>query len=338
MSFLPAVLIFQDRHLRRCAPTPRRHPFAFLNYLLKDVLPYVVVSGRFVWLTCLTAIFGVSCYITATGLHFPQYNPLQLFVSSNEHEWYDNNAERQFEFVKNKIGLYIGVRLMWGLSEVHTTSVFRVDTLTNVAADPAFHLQTIEDVQRLADKLRQFRQLQFVQHGEKFWPERFLEWSKTLQCRNATAKQSGKAKDKASNRNDSTGNLVVNGLGIEQLHGGTRNENISGVTGENGVGRVAGKLVHRRKRVADDMEGDRTGVCCNYLHESYRDTELDYCMRLSTVHLYTQYNDTLVFDNKTFDLVGYTAALPTNIVFSYKFSNLSKIFKQLEDAFGGEPG
>ncbi|VDM41522.1 unnamed protein product [Toxocara canis] len=264
ISFLPALLIFQKRHLRRCG-TIQWQPFAGVNYLMRDVLPYVIVAGRYIWLTSLSLIFVASCYLVVTGLHFPEYNPLQLFVSSNEHEWYDNNAEQQFEFVKNKIGFLIGIRLMWGLSEVQATSTFRIDQFTPVRHDPAFTLQTTADLQRLAKTLKEYRELDFIKHDKPFWPERYFAWSSGFSCK--------------------------------------PNE-----------------------------------VCCNLLHSSYNESNTDYCMRLSTMYLFTHYNDTPIFDNKTFDLVGYTASLPTNIVFSYKFSNLSETFGLLGRSFSGQTG
>lgn len=230
-----------------------------------DVLPYVIVAGRYVWVASLSLVFLISCYVVGTGLHFPEYNPLQLFISSNEHEWYDNNAEQQFEFFKNKIALSIGVRLIWGLSEVQSTSVFRVDQLTPVRHDPAFQLRTSADLQRLAKTLKKYRELDFIKHDSPFWPERYLAWSRDFSCK----------------------------------------------PGE---------------------------VCCNLLHSSYNESDTDHCMRLSTLHLFTQYNDTPIFDNKTFDLTGYTASLPTRIAFSYKFSNLSKTFQLLRESFGGQVG
>uniref|UniRef100_A0A0M3I681 SSD domain-containing protein n=2 Tax=Ascaris TaxID=6251 RepID=A0A0M3I681_ASCLU len=264
ISFLPALLILQDRYLRSCAAF-RWRPFAKVNYLMCDVLPYVIVAGRYVWVASLSLVFLISCYVVGTGLHFPEYNPLQLFISSNEHEWYDNNAEQQFEFFKNKIALSIGVRLIWGLSEVQSTSVFRVDQLTPVRHDPAFQLRTSADLQRLAKTLKKYRELDFIKHDSPFWPERYLAWSRDFSCK----------------------------------------------PGE---------------------------VCCNLLHSSYNESDTDHCMRLSTLHLFTQYNDTPIFDNKTFDLAGYTASLPTRIAFSYKFSNLSKTFQLLRESFGGQVG
>ncbi|VDN32535.1 unnamed protein product, partial [Gongylonema pulchrum] len=95
ISFLPAVLIFQNRRMhRRCSSAWRL--FRKLNYLMRDLLPFVIVSGRFIWLTSLAVIVALAGFTCYTNLQFPEYNPLQLFVNSNEHEWYDNNAEREF--------------------------------------------------------------------------------------------------------------------------------------------------------------------------------------------------------------------------------------------------
>lgn len=67
-------------------------------------------------------------------------------------------------------------------------------------------------------------------------------------------------------------------------------------------------------------------VCCNIENGQYSDTFLDYCMRMSTTHLRTNYNDTPIYHNVTFEMVGYTALLPTKLRYSHRFSNLSASF------------
>lgn len=64
-------------------------------------------------------------------------------------------------------------------------------------------------------------------------------------------------------------------------------------------------------------------VCCNIENDHYSDTYLDYCMRVSTTHLLTSYNDTPIYHNTTFEMIGYTALLPTKLRYSHRFSNLS---------------
>jgi hypothetical protein len=46
-------------------------------------------------------------------------------------------------------------------------------------------------------------------------------------------------------------------------------------------------------------------------------------MRVSTTHLLTSYNDTPIYHNITFEMIGYTALLPTKLHYSHRFSNLS---------------
>lgn len=49
-------------------------------------------------------------------------------------------------------------------------------------------------------------------------------------------------------------------------------------------------------------------------------------MRISTAQLQTQYNDTPIYHNITFELVGYTALLPTQLTYSHQYKNLLKSF------------
>lgn len=67
-------------------------------------------------------------------------------------------------------------------------------------------------------------------------------------------------------------------------------------------------------------------VCCNVENDRYSDTFLDYCMRVSTTQLLTNYNDTPIYHNVTFEMIGYTALLPTKLRYSHRFSNLSGSF------------
>lgn len=119
VSFLPVFLILQKRYLS-CMDCIRKYPLSAVGYLMRQILPSVIVKGRYVWIASLSIFFIAAAYVSYSGLRFPEYNPLQLFINSNSHEWYDNNAEKNFEFVENKIGIIIVVRLIWGLSKVGT--------------------------------------------------------------------------------------------------------------------------------------------------------------------------------------------------------------------------
>ncbi|KAI6189314.1 Protein dispatched [Aphelenchoides fujianensis] len=68
-------------------------------------------------------------------------------------------------------------------------------------------------------------------------------------------------------------------------------------------------------------------VCCNVDSDLFSDTYLDYCMRVSTTELRTDYNDTPLYHNVTFEMVGYTALLPTKRHYSHRFANLSSSFE-----------
>lgn len=56
-------------------------------------------------------------------------------------------------------------------------------------------------------------------------------------------------------------------------------------------------------------------------------------MRVSTSQIPTGYNDTPIYHNISFDLVGYTALLPTKLKYSHKFQNLSKSFELFDRNF-----
>ncbi|KAM3722096.1 Protein dispatched [Dirofilaria immitis] len=263
ISLLPAMLIFHDRYIQRCCcccfPSSW-HIFSKLNYLMRDLLPYVIVSGRYIWISSLTAIVAAMTYLTYVNLQFPPYNPLQLFVDSNEHEWYDNNAEKNFEFVAKKLQIPIAVRLIWGLTPRTSQSVFQLDKLTAVQHDSRFVLQNITDIQELALKLHGYRELKFINHESQYWPERYLTWSRNFTCKPAQ-------------------------------------------------------------------------VCCNFADAKFQQNFTDYCIRLSTTYLYTNYNDTPIYDNGTFELVGYTAMIPTELKYSHRFKNLSHSFDLLRHSF-----
>lgn len=63
-------------------------PHQNLNKLIKfiqstfyEVLPAVLIQGRWVWMCALTCILFASAFVCATQMRLPQYNPLQLFHS-----------------------------------------------------------------------------------------------------------------------------------------------------------------------------------------------------------------------------------------------------------------
>ncbi|MFH4977942.1 hypothetical protein AB6A40_004651 [Gnathostoma spinigerum] len=264
ISFLPALLILQRRYCDYCTSVSYR-PFSWLSYLMRDILPPVIVAGRYIWICSLSLTVISATYLSVIGLRFPEYNPLQLFVSSNEHEWFDNNAERTFDFIKNKLEVSINVRLVWGLSTVDQKGVFQLQKFTAIRRDPNFRLSTTSHVGQIANALRAYRYLDFVDHAAEYWPERYLKWSEHFQC-------------------------------------------------------VIGK------------------TCCNHNDPTYNQSNTDYCIRLSTTDLYTQYNDTPIYDNTSFELVGYTALLPTKFNYSHRFANLSHSFGRLKTSFGDMKG
>ncbi|EGT60384.1 hypothetical protein CAEBREN_09240 [Caenorhabditis brenneri] len=181
VSFLPAFLLIQHRHLD-CF-TGFKFPYrSVLSHLLYVLLPHVLVQGRYLLMSLLSIVAIGGAAITYQGLHLPEYNPLQLFTSDNLHEWYDNNAERNFEFVSAKIALPLTSRLVWGVEPIYSLSTFRANSTTPIRSDPSFSLKTARDVHQIAHSLEKARQLPFVNHQPKFWPERFLDWSHQYPC------------------------------------------------------------------------------------------------------------------------------------------------------------
>ncbi|KAK5967578.1 hypothetical protein GCK32_020865, partial [Trichostrongylus colubriformis] len=102
----------------------------FLSKSFKEALPWVVIKGRYVWLTGLSLLVVFSAVIAIRDLHLPEYNPLQLFIASNPHEWYDNNAEKTFQFVEEKIAIPLFARVVWGVKTVNSTAMFQSDAVT----------------------------------------------------------------------------------------------------------------------------------------------------------------------------------------------------------------
>lgn len=256
---MPALLILQNRYFHRSIWSMQ---FPRIRYIMRDLLSAVVISGRYIWIISLFLVAIGASFVSYSNLSFPQYNPLQLFVSSNEHEWFDNNVELLFEFAKNKFAIEISIRLVWGLKSGEMADLFDLNKRVQISYDHRFVLNTTANIEYLAKQLEIYRNLDFIQHESPFWPERFLTWSRNVQC-------------------------------------------IPGV------------------------------LCCNRLHESYNDTYTDYCIRISTAYLYTQYNDTPIYDNVTYELVGYTALLPTKLPYSHKYKNLSHSFGLIRDSFYG---
>uniref|UniRef100_A0A8R1I9G6 SSD domain-containing protein n=1 Tax=Caenorhabditis japonica TaxID=281687 RepID=A0A8R1I9G6_CAEJA len=256
VSFLPAFLLIQQRHLE-CFTTPKLPFRGALSHMMYVLLPHVLVQGRYVLMALLSIVAIGGAGITYEGLHLPEYNPLQLFTSDNLHEWYDNNAEKNFEFVAAKIALPLTSRLVWGVEPIYSTGTFRANATSPLRSDPSFSLKTASDVRRLATSLKKARQLPFVEHKPKFWPERFLRWSAQYPC-------------------------------------------------------------------------SKGFLCCNMTNPLFSDSYLDFCLRNSTSFLPTSYNDTPIFDNTTFALIGYTAMLPTSLKYNHRFAKLTKSFEALE--------
>nr|CDJ88251.1 abnormal chemotaxis protein 14 [Haemonchus contortus] len=180
ISFLPAFLILQRRYFS-CFPSLPDFG-VFMTKSFKEALPWVIVQGRYVWLAGLSMLVVFSALVAARDLHLPEYNPLQLFIASNPHEWYDNNAEKTFEFVEKKIAIPLFARVVWGVKTANSTAMFRTDAVTPLESDPSFSLSTPQDVQSLATTLSSFRALPFVNHSEEYWPEKFIKWSADYRC------------------------------------------------------------------------------------------------------------------------------------------------------------
>ncbi|KHJ96917.1 hypothetical protein OESDEN_03118 [Oesophagostomum dentatum] len=180
VSFLPAFLILQRRWCG-CLPS-MPNMGVYLSKSFKEVLPWVVIQGRFVWMTSLSIVVVAAVVVSVRDLHLPEYNPLQVFIASNPHEWYDNNAEKTFEFVEGKIAIPLYVRLVWGVKTANSTAMFRHDAVTPLESNPEFSLATPSDVHKLASELSAYRKLPFINHSEPFWPERFLNWSAAYHC------------------------------------------------------------------------------------------------------------------------------------------------------------
>uniref|UniRef100_A0A914Y2E2 Uncharacterized protein n=1 Tax=Panagrolaimus superbus TaxID=310955 RepID=A0A914Y2E2_9BILA len=145
-----------------------------LRHLAFEILPHVLIDGRFIWIGSLSVLIILGGYLSVAQLRLPQYNPLQLFTANNPHEWYDNHAEKLFEFVAKKIALPLSVRLLWGFEKTPALSHFDSTKIGNVSQDRRFELKNVEDVKRLADDMQKFRMLEFVGIKEKYWPERFV--------------------------------------------------------------------------------------------------------------------------------------------------------------------
>uniref|UniRef100_A0AC35TP43 SSD domain-containing protein n=1 Tax=Rhabditophanes sp. KR3021 TaxID=114890 RepID=A0AC35TP43_9BILA len=261
ISFLPAFVVIQKKYTNNICSFKKPITFPALtkakNYFINEILPSIIIQGRFVWLFTLTSYTAISAFIIITQLTLPQYNPLQLFAKSNLHEWFDNNAEIQFDFIETKLALPLNMRLIWGLNEVAALSYFKPELVSNVSIDRSFRLNTLGELKALSSELSRIRHLDFVNHEAKFWPERFLDWSKKLNCTADTA-------------------------------------------------------------------------CCNYQNKFFEDDFLDYCLRISTSQLMTMFNDTPIYHNYTFELVGYTALMPTQLKYSHKFRQLSGAFDRFD--------
>lgn len=105
-------------------------------------------------------------------LFFFKVNSKLFFKGSNPHEFYDNNAEKLFRFVAPKIAVPLSLRLVWGIEHVHSLGHFEFQKLTKLSTDLKFQLKTLEQIKELANDMTRFRQLSFIQHKDRFWPER----------------------------------------------------------------------------------------------------------------------------------------------------------------------
>lgn len=185
ISFLPSVLLLQRRYLDPLTA----NVFSFSNFrfsitgsadflkqwideMIDHHFPAVLINGRFIWLGCLSFLVCCCAWLSATRLHLPEYNPLQLFIASNPNEFYDNNAEKLFAFVERKIALPLTLRLVWGISAMNISPHFDSHEVVKLTADPKFHIKNVDELRLFAATLLRFRTLNFVHHGAKFWPER----------------------------------------------------------------------------------------------------------------------------------------------------------------------
>ncbi|GMR54382.1 hypothetical protein PMAYCL1PPCAC_24577, partial [Pristionchus mayeri] len=259
ISFLPAFVLMQRRWCA-CLPSIPNLGSCFTQSIDR-VLPWVLLKGRLLWLTVLSMTVVASVAIAVSNLHLPEFNPLQLFVSSNPHEWYDNHAEILYPFVEEKVAIPLATRLVFGVARENSSSRFDADSFKVLTHDASFSLSSVSSVRNLASTLSRIRELPFVRHPHPFWPERFVEWSKTWPC-------------------------------------------------------VAG------------------GVCCDVHSNEFVPEWLDFCLRNSTAYLPTHYNDTPLFDNTSFALVGYTAMMPTQLRYSHRFANLSANIHRIEEGYG----
>ncbi|KAF7639201.1 hypothetical protein Mgra_00001432 [Meloidogyne graminicola] len=272
-------------NISRCSPPIFKFPLTWLDRLrqfirlvLDDLLPSVLIQGRFIWLCSLFLFLLINIYIIITQLSLPRYNPLQLFRTSNLHEFYDQNAEQFFPFIVDKIGeLPFSIRLVWGIQFVNgdtsLSNYFDLDVGNHLKQQKIlkedfknFKLNSTIQLKSLASQISRLQQLNFVNLpiGDKFWPERFIEWTSSFACNTTFPNFSPCCR----------------------------------------------------------LFGNRIAPITSSI--------FDHCVRLSTTILPTGYNDTLIWDKETHKLVGYTALLPTKIVYSHRFSNLSASFALLD--------
>ncbi|KAL7080111.1 hypothetical protein ACQ4LE_000631, partial [Meloidogyne hapla] len=282
-SSSPRLGEIKQSHQSRCSPPLFKFPINwldrfrhFIRLVLDDILPSVLIQGRFVWLASLFIFLGINIYLISTQLSLPRYNPLQLFRTSNPHEFYDQNAEQLYPFIVDKIGeLPFSIRFVWGIQLINNNS-----SLSNYF-DPNgenqqkqllkkdfknFKMDNPSQLQALALQISRLQRLQFsnLPVGDKFWPERFIEWTSSTACNSTFSNSSPCCK----------------------------------------------------------LFGNRIAPISHSI--------FDHCIRLSTTILPTGYNDTLIWDKQTHKLVGYTALLPTKLVYSHRFANLSASFKLID--------
>nr|CAD2205183.1 unnamed protein product [Meloidogyne enterolobii] len=203
LNLLSSVYAFRQQHQNtRCSPLLFKFPTNWLEryrhfnrLVLDDILPSVLIQGRFVWLGSLFIFFGINIYLICTQLSLPRYNPLQLFRASNTHEFYDQNAEQLYPFIADKIGeLPFSIRLVWGIQLINNN-----DTSLSNYFDPNsenqqkellkidlknFKMDTPAQLQALAHQISRLQKLNFsnLPVGDKFWPERFIEWTSSTAC------------------------------------------------------------------------------------------------------------------------------------------------------------
>ncbi|ETN78426.1 hypothetical protein NECAME_10349 [Necator americanus] len=148
----------------------------FLTSFSTAVPFFVNIASNVIVFRCFGLFAGVTILINY--LLVVSFLPAFLILQRR----YDNNAEKTFEFVEEKIAIPLYARLVWGVKTVNSTAMFRPHAVTPLESDPSFTLSTPTNIRELAANLSNYRALPFINHSEPFWPEKFLNWSAAYRC------------------------------------------------------------------------------------------------------------------------------------------------------------